>query len=178
MRSGWRVQSKHMAMATRRTTPNIYRENNVPSSKTPQPTRLTPKKLEERKEKYVFLNCEIKQSKGHKCCEKKLLYIDCEEEGEEEQEQEPSQDEDVEDISFEEMNPTISCHAWDGIITPQTLKIEGYINKKKVIVLIDSGNTHNLIHYKLSKSLNCFVYPVPEFQLMIADGGTINCLGK
>ena len=36
-----------------------------------------------------------------------------------------------------------------------------------VIVLIDSG--------KLAKALNCFVYPAPEFQVMIADGGTINC---
>jgi hypothetical protein len=36
------VESKNMAMATRRTTPNIYRENNFTSSKTPQTTRLTP----------------------------------------------------------------------------------------------------------------------------------------
>jgi hypothetical protein len=45
------VESKNMDMATRRTNPNIYRENNAPSSKTPQPTRLTPQQLEERKEK-------------------------------------------------------------------------------------------------------------------------------
>jgi hypothetical protein len=45
------VESKNMAMATRRTNPNIYRENNAPSSKTPQPTRLTPQQLEERKAK-------------------------------------------------------------------------------------------------------------------------------
>jgi hypothetical protein len=44
------VESKNMAMATRRTTPNIHRENNVPYYKTPQPTRLTPQQLEERKE--------------------------------------------------------------------------------------------------------------------------------
>jgi hypothetical protein len=43
------VESKNMAMATRRTNPNIYREKNAPSSKTPQPTRLTPQQLEERK---------------------------------------------------------------------------------------------------------------------------------
>jgi hypothetical protein len=43
------VESKNMAMATRRTNPNIHRENNAPSSKTPQPTSLTPQKLEERK---------------------------------------------------------------------------------------------------------------------------------
>jgi hypothetical protein len=80
------VESKNMAMVTRRTNPNIYRENNAPSSKTPQ-------KLEERKEKGLFFNCDNKYSKGHKCGEKKLFYIDCEEE--EEQEQEPSQDENI-----------------------------------------------------------------------------------
>jgi hypothetical protein len=45
------VESKNTVMATRRTNPNIYRENNASSSKTPQPTRLTPQQLEERKEK-------------------------------------------------------------------------------------------------------------------------------
>jgi hypothetical protein len=72
----------------------------------------------------------------------------------------------------------ISCNALAGINTPETLKIEGYINNKKVIVLIDSGSTHNFIHYKLAKALNLFVYPTPEFQVMIPDGGTINCSGK
>jgi hypothetical protein len=166
------VESKNMAMATRGTNPNIYRENNAPSSKKPQPTRLTPQQLEEINAKGLCFNCDNKYSKGHKCGEKKLFYIDCEEE--EEQEQEPSQDENVEAISSEELTPTISCNALARINTPQTLKIEGYIKKKKVIVLIDSGSTHNFIHYKLAKALNCFVYPVPEFQVMIADGGTIN----
>jgi hypothetical protein len=170
------VESKNMAMATRRNYPNIYRENNAPSPKTPQPTRLTPQQLEERKEKGLCFNCDSKYSKGHKCGEKKLFYIDCEEE--EEQEQEPSQDENIEAISSEELTPTISCNALAGISTPQTLKIEGYIKKKKVIVLIDSGSTHNFIHDKLAKDLNCFVYPAPEFQVMIADGGTINFSGK
>ena len=163
-------------MATRSTNPNIYRENNAPSSKTPQPTRLTPQQLEERKAKGLCFNYDNKYSKGHKCGEKKLFYIDCEEE--EEQEQEPSQDENVEAISSEEFNPTISYNALDGISTTQTLNIEGCIKKKKVMVLIDSGSTHNFIHYKLSKALNFFVYLVPEFQVMIVDGGTINCSKK
>ena len=41
------VESKNMDMAPRSTTLNIYQENNVPSSKKNQPTRLTPKQLEE-----------------------------------------------------------------------------------------------------------------------------------
>jgi len=48
-----------------------------------------------------------------------------------------------------------------GITTPQTLKIEGHIKKKKVIVLIDSDSTHNFIHCKVAKELNCFLYLAP-----------------
>jgi carbamoylphosphate synthase small subunit len=136
---------------------------------------LTPQQLEERKTKGLLFNCDNNYSKGHKCGEKKLFYIDCEEEEEEEQQQEPSQDENVEDIYSEEFTPTISCNALARISTPQTLKIEGYIKKKKVIVLIDYGSTHNFIHYKLAKALNCSIYPMPKFQVMIANGGTINC---
>jgi hypothetical protein len=44
--------------------------------------------------------------------------------------------------------------------------------------LIDYVSTHNFINYKLAKYINCFVYPTPKFQVMIIDGGTINCLGK
>ena len=45
-------------------------------------------------------------------------------------------------------------------------------------MLIDCGSTHNFIHCKLAKSLNFFIYPTPEFQVMIANGGTINCSRK
>jgi len=36
--------------------------------------------MDERREKGPWLNCENKYSKGHKCGEKKLFYIDYEEE--------------------------------------------------------------------------------------------------
>jgi len=76
------------------------------------------------------------------------------------------------------MNLTISCNALAGITTSQTLKIEGYIKKKKVIMLIDSGSTHNFIHRKIAKELNCFLYLALECQVMVANGGTTNCSGK
>ena len=67
-----------------------------------------------------------------------FFYIDCEED--EPKEEEPSQDEDIQEATSEKITPTISCHALDGIVTPLTLKIEGYIKKKKVTVLIDSDS--------------------------------------
>ena len=76
------------------------------------------------------------------------------------------------------MSPTISCNALETITTPQNLNIEGHIKKKKVIVLIDSGSTHNFIHCKVAKELNCSIYPTPGCQVMVANGGTINFFGK
>ena len=89
--------------------------------------------------------------------------------------QEEATSEEIEEATSKEITPTIYCHALVGISTPQTLKIEGYIKKKKATVLIDSGSTYNFIHCKLSKFLNWFVYLAPEFQVMIRYGGTINC---
>ena len=76
------------------------------------------------------------------------------------------------------MSPTISCKALAGITTPQSLNIEGHIKKKKVILLIDLGSTHSFIHCKVAKELNFFLYPTPESEVMVEEGGTINCYGK
>ena len=77
-----KVERKNMA--TRRATTNTLKENNVPSSNLPQPTRLTLQQMNERSAKGLRLNCDSKYYKVNKCIEKKLFYIDCEEEEEQE----------------------------------------------------------------------------------------------
>jgi len=62
-----------------------------------------------------------------------LFYIEYEEE--DERDQETSKEEDIHHYlnpDKEEMNSTISCKALARITTPQPLKIEGHINKRKV----------------------------------------------
>ena len=140
---------------------------------------MTPQQLEDKRAKGLCYSCDSNYTKGHKCAKKKLFYIDCEEE--EEREQERSKEEDIlqeQSLDVEQINPTISCNALAGITTPQTIKIEGQIQKRKVIVLIDSRSTHNFIHCRVAKELNCFLYPARECQVMIANGGTINCSGR
>ena len=51
-----KFESKNMVMTTRNTSSNTYIENVVPSN---QPQRLTPQKLEERRVKGLFFNCDI-----------------------------------------------------------------------------------------------------------------------
>ena len=106
-------------MATRKPTTHFYKDGSVATPRFPQPTRLTPQQLEEKRAKGLCYSCDRKYIKGHKCAEKKLVYIDCEEE--EENEQETSKEEDIHqepNLEEEEIIPTISCNALEGITTP------------------------------------------------------------
>jgi hypothetical protein len=123
--------------------------------------------MDEIREKGLCFDCDSKYNKRHKCNQRNLFYIYCEEE--EDQELVLSQD-----IELEETTPNISCLVLSSINTPKTLKIEGYIKNNKVIGVIDYGSTHYFINCKLSKLLNLFIYPTPQFQVMIVNQGTIN----
>ena len=80
-------------MGTRKSTIHNYKDGSVTSPSLPQPTRLTQQQLEEKREKGLSYSCDIKDTKGHKCVDNKLIYIDWEEE--EEKEQETSKEEDI-----------------------------------------------------------------------------------
>ena len=126
-------QLESKIMETRKSTHHNYKDGSVVSPSLPQPTRVTPQQLEEKREKGLCYNCDSKCTKGHKCDEKKLFYIEYEEE--EEKDEETSKEEDICQDSTpekEEMNQTISCKLLARMTTPQTLKIEGHIKKKKM----------------------------------------------
>ena len=61
-------------MATRKPTTHNYKDGSVFSPSLPQPTRFTPQKLEEKREKGLCYNCDSKCTKDHKCAEKKILH--------------------------------------------------------------------------------------------------------
>ena len=116
---------------------------------------MTTQELDAKRAKGLCYKCNSKWTRGHKCEENKLFIIeDCGEEEGEEGEEDMVQLSPIEDD--EEECPTLSIHALAGISTPQTLKVEGYIKKEKVIILIDSGSTHNFINKKLADQLNYF----------------------
>jgi hypothetical protein len=73
--------------------------------------------------------------------------------------------------------PIILLHALFGISALLTLNLKGYIKHRLVVVLIDSGITHNLIHRKLDNEIHCFVHLVSNFQILIVNGGTMKCEG-
>jgi len=80
-------------MATRKHTTHNYKDGSVVAPSLQQPIRLAPRQLEEKRAKGFCYCCDSKYTNSHKCDEKKLFYIDCEEE--EEKEQERSKEEDI-----------------------------------------------------------------------------------
>ena len=84
--------------------------------------------MDERRAKDICFNCD-KYSKEHKCGEKKLFYIDHEEE--KENDQEPPQAKEIEPTTPEDITATISFPALARISTLQTLKIKEYIKNKR-----------------------------------------------
>jgi hypothetical protein len=74
------IQAKNKAR--HKSTTRAYNIDHVGGHKTiiPQPTRLTPHQMEDRRENGLCFNFDNKYSKGHKCNEKKVFYIDNEEE--------------------------------------------------------------------------------------------------
>eukprot|EP00253_Pinus_taeda_P025928 PITA_25928 len=103
-------------IATRKHTTHNYKYGSVVAPSLPQPIRLTLQQLEEKREKGLCYSCDSKYTKGHKCAEKKLFYIDREEE--EEKEKERSKEEDMlqeQSIDKEEMNRPYLLMHWMGL---------------------------------------------------------------
>ena len=148
-------------LISRKQGANVAKEKGYSTPYLPQPTRLTPQQIAEKREKGLCFNCDSKYSRGHKCNEKKLFYI---EGPSEEEEDEPISKEDKElGEESHDSQPIISCHVLLGFNVPQTLKVVGFLKKKKVTMLIDLGSTHNSINKKLANLINYFIYPALEF---------------
>jgi hypothetical protein len=65
-----------------------------------------------------------------------------------------------------------------GITQLQIFKVFGYINKTKVMMVIDSGSSQNFIDTKITKQLNIFFYPTFDFEIAILRDRTTSCDGK
>jgi hypothetical protein len=142
--------------------------------------KLTRAEMAERQLKGLCYNCDDKYFLGHKCKEQKLFMAISEDILEEDVDTPlvPESPE-ITDINPPsnppEVEPIISLNALTNFSTPQTLKLIGYIKHQKVIILVDSGSTHNFIHRHIAQETHCYIHAVNNFQIMIANGGSMKC---
>jgi hypothetical protein len=145
--------------------------------------KLTRAEMAERQLKGLCYNCDEKYFPGHKCKEQNLFMAISEDIQEEDDDTPPvPESPEIPDIippsDPPEVEPIISLNALTGFSAPQTLKLIGYIKQRKVIILVDSGSTHNFIHRRIAQETHCYIHAVNNFQIMIANGGSMKCGGR
>ena len=109
----------------------------------------------ERQLKGLCYNNDDKYFPSHNCKEKKLFMAISEDILEEDVEtplvsESPESTDITPPSDPPEVEPIISLNALTGFSAPQTLKLIGYIKHRKVIILVDSGSTHNFIHCNIA----------------------------
>ena len=73
--------------------------------------------------------------------------------------------------------PEITLYALVGNPSPGTMRIEGKIQGHCLVILIDTGSTHNFLDAGLCSSLKLAIDPALAFDVKIANGATVKTLG-
>jgi hypothetical protein len=138
--------------------------------------------MDKRQLKALFYNCDEKYFPRKKCKEQKLFIAILEDVPKQYVKvplvEEPSLPDATQDpVAPPEVDSLISFHALTGFSSAQTLKLIGYIKHRKVIILVDSGSTHNFIHIFIAQERNCYIHAINNFQITIANGGSMKCGG-
>jgi len=137
--------------------------------------RLTPTQLQEHRAQGLCYNCDEKFILGHKCSTSRfLLLLD-------DPDTLPDPDPPIDSPTIPETHDLVHFHlstqALTGTPSPQTLKFKGIIHNLPVIVLIDSGSSHNILQPRIANHFHLPIKPTPPFSVMVGNGAFINYQG-
>ncbi|GJZ47933.1 putative mitochondrial protein [Tanacetum coccineum] len=132
--------------------------------------RMTKAEMADKIAKGLCYRCDRKFRPGHRCLEKSLqvLWV-----GEDEGEEEEDKGEEHAHLDMVE----VFAQSVVGLTSPHTMKLRGNINGFKVVVLIDSGATHNFLSIKLVGPLNVMVTGKRQTGVVLGNGKSETSVG-
>ncbi|VFQ85938.1 unnamed protein product [Cuscuta campestris] len=138
---------------------------------TPTRSSFMESERQRRREKGLCFRCGDPFRPGHRCSSSfSLMEID--------DERNPVQEklDSVEEQEVETLEEAeISFNAILGRPTTTTMKLLGSISSKEVLLLVDSGSTHNFISDSVVRDLNLPTFSIPTFGVQIGDGSVVRC---
>jgi hypothetical protein len=138
--------------------------------------RLSWEEMQKRREKGLCFSCNEKFTPGHRCQKPQAFLLEAfSMEGGLDDVGDPIVEVAEEQTSAGEEEPLISLHAIAGCNGPKTMRIKAVIGKRTLVILIDSGSTHNFVDQKIAHSLQLAVKPVEEFVVKVANGERLRC---
>jgi len=122
----------------------------------------------------LCFGCNEKFTPGHRCQKPQTFLIEA-----------YTTEEDDELVDFtgaseggncaEEEEPLISLHAISGCNGPKTMRVKATIGRRTLVILIDSGSTHNFVDHKIAHTLQLAVAPTEEFTVKVANEEKLRC---
>jgi hypothetical protein len=74
--------------------------------------------------------------------------------------------------------PKISLHDISSVQNPQTMCISNTIKKTRVVILIDTGSTHNFLSTDLAEQLGLEPDMLITFEVLLANRERLSSKGK
>ncbi|WMV09213.1 hypothetical protein MTR67_002598 [Solanum verrucosum] len=124
-----------------------------------------------RREKGLCYRCGDKCTPGHRCKPGTFAQLELMQEENHVQSVDDNQNEDILPTDLGE----ISFHAILGKEFASTLKLQGTLCGHKVLMLVDSGSTHNFVAEEIVTKLGLVVQYIPTFGVQIGNGEIIKC---
>ncbi|KAI0497361.1 hypothetical protein KFK09_020584 [Dendrobium nobile] len=160
------LPSKGVAPGTQREVP---KERSGGGGTGGQFKRLTEKEVHEKRAKGLCFRCDEKYMPGHKCRDRTLqVLLVCDNEEDEEEGGSSSEVEGEEKLHLDVEE--VSLNSVVGFTPSHTMKVRGEIADREVVVLIDSGATHNFISTQIVESLGMELVDTGGYGVMMGTG--------
>jgi hypothetical protein len=140
--------------------------------------KISQAQMEERRKKGLCYSCDAKWHTGHKCPNPRLFVIESVELIEEERAAPFLEQQDLMEFDYNDGHPEISLHAITGSNHPKTMRIIGKIGNQRIVILIDSGSTHNFLDSSIMQHSQLPLVKENQIRVQIANGDHIVSEGK
>lgn len=111
--------------------------------------------------------------RGHKCAKKTTQLFLVQVLGEEEKENTDEEFSGEVEFNLEDVEPKVSVNAMNGVSRFHTMGINGYVGKKTLHILLDSGSTQSFLDVEMERKLGCQLEPIAMQSVTIADGNQL-----
>ncbi|KAF5470266.1 hypothetical protein F2P56_010790, partial [Juglans regia] len=136
--------------------------------------KINQTQMKDRRDKGLCYYCDSKWNPNHKCSNPKLFLI---EETQEESGEEMGEEEPLESPTTE-TQPEISLHALLGSQNPKTMRLRGRVGDQEVVILVDSGSTHNFLDPLVVKKGNLAIKGEESVNVKVANGELLTSEGR